>query len=261
MPDDPSDVAATATSADPTAEDSPAARTSRPSLPRVIGARFHLGERIGAGGMGEVVAARDEQIGRDVAIKRMRAEAPSDRQVARFLREARVQGQLEHPAIAPVHELGRDVDGRPYFAMKKLAGVTLADVLDNADERFPRQRLLRAFADVCLAVEFAHTRGVVHRDLKPDNIMLGDFGEVYVLDWGVAKLLGDAQGDAELAAGASGEVATVAGDGHRHARLHVARAGAGRARRRRALRRLRARLRAVRDPRRSSRFTRAARPG
>ncbi len=155
--------------------------------------RYRLAAEIGRGGMGEVMSARDEQIGRDVAVKRMRASNPSAREVQRFMREARIQGRLQHPAIVPVHELGRDAEGRPFFAMKKLAGTTLAQILATPDAiQFPRQRLLRAFVDVCLAIELAHTHGVVHRDLKPDNIMLGDFGEVYVLDWGVAKLIGDA---------------------------------------------------------------------
>ncbi len=142
--------------------------------------------------MGEVLDAHDDQIGRDVAIKRMRSDVPSEKQIARFMREARIQGRLEHPAIVPVHELGRDADGRPYFAMKKLKGITLAEIFKAEDaSKYPLQRQLRALADVCLAVELAHTRGFIHRDLKPDNIMLGDFGETYVLDWGVAKVTGE----------------------------------------------------------------------
>ncbi|MCX5744257.1 MAG: serine/threonine-protein kinase [Proteobacteria bacterium] len=158
--------------------------------------RYKLGEVLGRGGMGEVVSARDEQLGRSVAIKRMRAADPSPEAVARFLREARVQGRLDHPAVVPVHELRHDDHGRPYFVMKQLTGVTLETVLGalaahnaETDRRFSRQRLLRAFAEVCLAVEFAHTRGIVHRDLKPANIVLGDFGEVYVLDWGIARVM------------------------------------------------------------------------
>ncbi len=157
--------------------------------------RYQLGEVLGRGGMGEVLTAHDEQIGRAVAIKRMRG-TPSEVAVARFLREAKIQGRLDHPAIVPVHELCRDDEGRPYFVMKQLTGTTLGDVLGSKDaavsSKFNRQSLLRAFVDVCLAGEFAHTRGVVHRDLKPANIMLGDFGEVYVLDWGIARLTGDA---------------------------------------------------------------------
>jgi serine/threonine-protein kinase len=154
-------------------------------------------EVIGRGGMGEVLSVRDEQIGRFVAIKRLRIANPTEAVVARFLREARIQGRLEHPAVVPVHELHHEPGGQPYFVMKQLAGVTLADVVPRLAmrdpmmaARFSRQRLLRAFADVCLAIEFAHTRGVVHRDLKPANIMLGDFGEVYVLDWGIARVAG-----------------------------------------------------------------------
>jgi serine/threonine-protein kinase len=119
--------------------------------------------------------------------------------VARFLREARVQGQLEHPSIVPVYDLGADGEGRAYFTMKRVRGLTLAHVLERlaakeaeALARFSRRKLLSAFVQVCQAVEYAHERGVLHRDLKPQNIMLGDFGEVYVLDWGVAKLLGEA---------------------------------------------------------------------
>ena len=178
-----------------------AARARRDSGPRRIGRdRYVLGEAIGRGGMGDVVAARDEQIGRTVAIKRILADAPNERHVERFLREARIQGRLEHPAIVPVHEVGRDDRGLPYFAMKKLAGTTLAEILAARvrDPKWNRQRLLRAFVDVCLAIEFAHVHGVLHRDIKPSNIMLGEFGEVYVLDWGVAKVVGEAEVTADI---------------------------------------------------------------
>jgi eukaryotic-like serine/threonine-protein kinase len=163
--------------------------------------RYRVGELLGRGGMGEVISARDDQIGRSVAIKRLRVESPSPDVIARFLREARIQGRLEHPAVVPVHELWQDDAGQPFFVMKQVSGTTLADVLPQlvardreTSDRFTRQRLLRAFADVCLAIEFAHTRGVVHRDLKPANIVLGEFGEVYVLDWGIARVAGDDTG-------------------------------------------------------------------
>jgi len=149
---------------------------------------YQLGDVIGRGGMGEVVAAQDQRIGREVAIKRIRGK-PSPDLVDRFLREARIQARLDHPAIVPVYELGTDADGAPYFTMKRLTGVTLSKKL--TDKQGNVQPLLRAFADVCLAIELAHSRGVIHRDLKPSNIMLGDFGEVYVLDWGVARVLAD----------------------------------------------------------------------
>ena len=155
--------------------------------------RYRVLETLGRGGMGEVIAAHDDVLGRDVAIKRM-LEADQPGATTRFLREAKIQGTLNHPAIPPVHELAHDADGRPFFVMKRLTGITLSKILSDQAAglglRYPLQRLLNAFADVCLAVELAHTRGIVHRDLKPANIMLGEFGEVYVLDWGVAKIIG-----------------------------------------------------------------------
>src|SRR5258706_833571 len=158
-----------------------------PAPDTLIAERYRVGRRIGKGGMGEVMAARDEQVGRDVAIKRMRAANPSERAINRFVREASVQGRLEHPAIVPVHEIGRDSDGLPFFVMKKLAGTSMAALVADGDQT----RLLRPFTDVWLAIELTHTQGIVHHDLKPDNIMLGDFGEVYILDWGVAKIVGE----------------------------------------------------------------------
>ncbi|HEY5925189.1 MAG TPA: serine/threonine-protein kinase [Kofleriaceae bacterium] len=150
--------------------------------------RYRLGARIGLGGMGEVFAATDSQIGREVAIKRLRHDRSTERSLGRFFREACVQGRLDHPAIVPVHELGVDAEGRPFFTMKKLAGTTLNK---RIAKNHPRPSLLRAFADVCLAIQYAHERGVLHRDLKPSNIVLGDFGEVYVIDWGIAKVIGE----------------------------------------------------------------------
>lgn len=158
--------------------------------------RYTLRKQIGKGAMGEVHLCKDNRIGRDLAMKVILPQAQSDAQArARFVREARVQGQLEHPAIVPVYDLGIDPIGAVFFTMKYLRGMTLAQVirgLRNQDAevvaQYPRRRLLAAFASACLAVDFAHSRGVVHRDLKPANIMLGDFGELYVLDWGIAKI-------------------------------------------------------------------------
>jgi serine/threonine-protein kinase len=160
---------------------SPATRASLPG--------YELGGLIGQGGMGEVIVARDPKIGREVAIKRMKGESPTPDAIARFLREAKIQARLDHPAIVPVHELGHDSEGRPYFTMERLEGTTMAKVIARGGEQ---QRLLRAFVDVCLAIELAHTRHIVHRDLKPANIMLGDYGEVYVIDWGIARVLDEA---------------------------------------------------------------------
>jgi eukaryotic-like serine/threonine-protein kinase len=185
-----SDRDATETARPDSAPTEPATRMRLrpPSAPIDMGDRYRLGKVIAKGGMGEIVAAHDVQIGRDVAIKRLLSDAPSPIALARFLREARIQGRLDHPAIVPVHELLYDADARPFFVMKKLGGTTLSDVLRTASDS--RQRLLRAFVDVCNAIEFAHRRGVIHRDLKPSNILLGELGEVYVLDWGIARVIG-----------------------------------------------------------------------
>jgi eukaryotic-like serine/threonine-protein kinase len=162
--------------------------------------RYVLRRQLGRGAMGEVNLCKDSRIGRDVAMKVILPIYQAEPQVrARFLREARVQGQLEHPAIVPVYDLGIDADGSIYFTMKCLRGLTLSQIIKGLRKRdpqivenYPRQKLLRAFSAACLAVDFAHSRGVLHRDLKPSNVMLGDFGEVYVLDWGLAKLRKDA---------------------------------------------------------------------
>jgi len=171
----------------PTRPDTDADRPSarQLELPPVT---YELAEVIGRGGMGEVVVARDPRIGREVALKRIGTGDPDDQLVQRFLREARIQARLDHPAIVPVYELGVDGHGRPFFTMKRLAGITLANKLETPG---PVQPLLRALVDVCHAIAFAHDRGIVHRDLKPANIMLGNHGEVYVLDWGVARLLAE----------------------------------------------------------------------
>nr|MBA2538731.1 protein kinase [Deltaproteobacteria bacterium] len=186
----------------PTALEVPQRRVRREPLRTATVAldvtRYEVIDQLGRGGMGDVSLARDGVFGREIAIKRMLAEQPSDHAIERFLREARIQGGLDHPAIPPVHELAIDTDGKPYFVMKRVAGTTLGAVLQRTAggdaatiEKYPRGRLLRSFAEACLAVELAHTRGVIHRDLKPSNVMLGELGEVYVLDWGVAKVIGD----------------------------------------------------------------------
>jgi serine/threonine-protein kinase len=158
--------------------------------------RYTEGTELGVGGMGRVLLARDARIGRDVALKALhpaRELEPQER--ARFLREAQVQGQLEHPSIVPVYDIDRRADGTTFFTMRRVRGHTLAAIIEEAragEARYTQRELLTAFATVCLAVDYAHSRGVVHRDLKPANIMLGDFGEVYVLDWGLARLVDEA---------------------------------------------------------------------
>nr|HEX4317813.1 serine/threonine-protein kinase [Kofleriaceae bacterium] len=148
---------------------------------------YEIRSVIGRGGMGEVVLARDRRIGRDVALKRMLVAQPTPEESALFLREARIQARLAHPAIVPVFEIDADQDGRPYFTMKWVTGTTLHDRIQ--DPAASVKAMLGAVVDVCRAIELAHARGVVHRDLKPANVMLGDYGEVYVLDWGIARVL------------------------------------------------------------------------
>jgi eukaryotic-like serine/threonine-protein kinase len=182
-------------------------------LAALEGERYEIGDELGRGGMGVVRLARDTRIEREVAIKLMRPEHRAPGTIARFFREARVQGALQHPAIVPIHDLGIDPDGNPYFVMKKLAGVTLAEVLAAPQLPAPwtRQKLLARLVDVCLALELAHTRGIVHRDIKPANIMLGNFGEAYIIDWGVARLLAASE-DSVKPRGGGGDGETLAGD-------------------------------------------------
>ncbi len=157
---------------------------------------------LGRGGIGRVFVAHDEHLGRDVAVKELLPRASSSAgavsgphlstAMIRFLREARVTGQLEHPNVIPVYELGRRPDGAFYYTMKIVRGRTLAEALAEAGDAEARTKLLGHFVDVCQAVAYAHSRGVFHRDLKPENVMLGEFGETVVLDWGLAKVRGKA---------------------------------------------------------------------
>jgi serine/threonine-protein kinase len=177
---------------------------------------------IGEGGMGEVRLCKDQRFGREVAMKVVRAGRGAHGDLrARFLREARVQGQLEHPAIVPAYDLGRDAQGNLFFTMKRLRGSTLEEILERLRTRdadtgaqYTRHKLLTAFLDVCQAVHFAHVRGVIHRDLKPSNVMLGSYGEVYVLDWGLAKIAGHQdpllQGEVDVGAAAGAQTAVGA---------------------------------------------------
>ena len=158
--------------------------------------RYDVLRELGRGGMGEVLLCFDRRIGRQVAMKRSTVAVAANPEADRFLREISVQGQLEHPTVVPLHDLSVDPDGQVYFTMKHVRGRTLKNILSalregdkETREQFPLRKLLAAIVNVCLGVAFAHSRGVIHRDLKPDNLMLGAFGEVYVLDWGVAKVV------------------------------------------------------------------------
>src|SRR5262249_1285992 len=136
--------------------------------------------------------ARDVALGRDVAVKVLHPRYTPDSAAARrFLHEARITGQLQHPGIPAVHQVGTCPDGRPFLAMKLVKGRTLEALLkDRPDPTADRGRLLAVFEQVCQAVGYAHAHQVLHRDLKPANVMVGAFGEVQVMDWGLAKVLG-----------------------------------------------------------------------
>jgi serine/threonine-protein kinase len=164
--------------------------------------RYKVRGEIARGGVGCVLLAHDGDIGRDVAVKVLHEEHADDAALLqRFVEEAQIGGQLQHPGIVPVYELGLDLRQRPYFTMKLVQGETLATLLDASWQRRQQQaaqpaaadevsRLLSVFARVCETMAYAHARGVVHRDLKPGNVMVGEFGEVMVMDWGFAKVLG-----------------------------------------------------------------------
>ncbi|HYR57950.1 MAG TPA: protein kinase, partial [Chthoniobacteraceae bacterium] len=163
--------------------------------------RYAVGETVATGGMGAILSARDVPTKRTVAMKVMLG-ASSERSVMRFIGEAQVTAQLEHPNIVPVHELGVDEHGQVFYTMKMVRGITLKKVLDliaegvaGTVEKYPLPALLTIFQKVCDAIAFAHSKGVLHRDLKPDNIMLDDFGVVLVMDWGLSKVIGTDEPD------------------------------------------------------------------
>ena len=164
--------------------------------------RYRVESRIGEGASGLILKARDEDLRRDLAMKVLRGPGEGlaerertplrSRQLARFLEEAQITGQLDHPGIVPVHELGLDPSGRLYFTMKLVRGRTLRDVLElvwKGEEGWSTTRVVGVLLKVCEALSYAHERRVIHRDLKPGNIMVGRFGEVFVMDWGLARLL------------------------------------------------------------------------
>jgi serine/threonine protein kinase len=168
---------------------SPDAAAALPATAQAV--RYRLLEELAQGGMGVVWRAADDVLGREVAVKLLHERFGADSSVAhRFADEARIAAQLQHPGIPPVHDLGSLPDGRPFLAMKLIKGNTL-DVLLAArpDPAHDRGRYVAVFEQVCQAVAYAHSHDVIHRDLKPANVMVGAFGEVQVMDWGLAKVL------------------------------------------------------------------------
>ena len=192
--------------------------------------RFVILRRHARGGLGEVFVAYDEELHREVALKEIRPDRADDGESrARFVLEAEITGSLEHPGIVPVYGLGEFGDGRPFYAMRFIQGDSLKEAIarfhaadgpgrDPGERALALRDLLRRFIDVCNAIAYAHSRGVLHRDIKPGNIMLGKYGETLVVDWGLAKAIGQAEGGAGLVAerrrvpaSAGGSTPTVAG--------------------------------------------------
>lgn len=159
--------------------------------PDLAGTRYRLLERVARGGMGVVYAAEDEKLERRVALKVLDVPGTDDDLANRLMREARVLARLEHPGIVPVHDVGALADGRVFYTMKFVEGQRLDKFIEGVESVQDR---LRLFLRICEAVAFAHARGVLHRDLKPANVMVGPFGEVLVMDWGLAKILRDEAG-------------------------------------------------------------------
>lgn len=183
----------------------------RSSEERTVKTRFTLQRQLGAGGLGTVWLAQDETLRRNVALKEMNsAAAEFPRAWERFRREAEITGQLEHPNVVPLYQHGIDTQtGKPFYAMRFVGKRTLVDAIEEYHERMGTgedvtmdlHRLLTAFIGVCQGIAYAHSRGVIHRDLKPENVALDNFGQVIVLDWGLAKV----RDDIESGVGISGE--------------------------------------------------------
>ncbi len=175
----------------------PAQAAIRRFLPEELLAekRYAIGGQIARGGMGAILDAQQTAIDRTVAMKVMLGSG-DESDVLRFIDEAKITGQLDHPNIVPIYELGVDEQDQLFYTMKLVRGITLKKVIELLAEgfeatvkKYPLPELLTIFQKVCDAIAFAHSRGVIHRDLKPENIMLGDFGSVLVMDWGLAKVL------------------------------------------------------------------------
>jgi serine/threonine protein kinase len=190
-----------------------------PDFPHPAAERFRILREHAKGGFGKVFVAEDLELGREVAFKEIQHKYADDRETqVRFLREARITGGLEHPGIVPIYGLGVHENGRPYYAMRFIRGESFQQAIrayhdadpathNAADRQLEFRRLLRRFIDVCNALEYAHAQGIAHRDLKPGNIMLGEYGETLVVDWGLAKSF--VEPDAESEPGTSNSMASA----------------------------------------------------
>jgi len=177
--------------------------------------RYAVGPEIARGAMGKVLRAWDCELRRDVALKVQRAPAGDGRSRRRFVEEAQISAQLDHPGIVPIHELGLDEAGQPFFAMRLVEGRDLGEVLELARteaDGWSRTRVLHVLLRVCETMAYAHHKGVVHRDLKPGNVMVCRFGATYVMDWGLARVLGNGDEAAPAPAGVDSLRAQIAGE-------------------------------------------------
>jgi eukaryotic-like serine/threonine-protein kinase len=214
-------LAATASRSARSGDDAGATATNAPSSRRA-GARFRILRFHREGGLGRVYLARDEELGREVALKEIRPDklAEADHR-GRFVLEAEINGGLEHPGIVPVYSLGTYDDGRPFYAMRFVEGDSLKEAIEAYHKANPQpdpgtvefRKLLGRFVDVCEAIAFAHSKGVLHRDLKPHNVMLGRYGETLLIDWGLAKATGRRE-PVGLAAGREATLVPPSGSGH-----------------------------------------------
>ncbi len=176
----------------PAAGDDSSPPSDSPEFPaRDADSRYELQGEIARGGMGAILKGRDNDLGRDLAIKvLLDSHKRTPEVIQRFIEEAQIGGQLQHPGIAPIYELGQFADHRPFFSMKLVKGKTLSALLaKRVTPAEDRGKLLGIFEQICQTMAYAHSRNVIHRDLKPANIMVGAFGEVQVMDWGLAKVL------------------------------------------------------------------------
>ena len=221
----------------------PGATATYTSSSRRAGERFRILRFHREGGLGRVYVARDEELGREVALKEIRPDKAAEADLrGRFVLEAEINGGLEHPGIVPVYSLGTYDDGRPFYAMRFVEGDSLKEAIESYHKEHPRpdpsavefRKLLGRFIDVCEAIAFAHSKGVLHRDLKPHNVMLGRYGETLLIDWGLAKATGrrepagpDAAGEATLVPPSGSGHAPTRGRA-RLAAVHEPRAGRGR---------------------------------
>lgn len=183
------------------------------------GRRFRIIRPHAKGGLGEVFLAKDQELNREVALKEILPKHAVDQDTrGRFMLEAEITGGLEHPGIVPVYGLGTYDDGRPYYAMRFIQGDSLKEAIsayhdkpnpDEGERNVVFRNLLKRFVDVCNAIGYAHSRGVLHRDLKPGNIMIGKYGETLVVDWGLAKPIGDTSAEKGGRPAGDGEEKTI----------------------------------------------------